>query len=164
MWEKLVNKIKQSLQLSGVSGWIAKSIALVIAGVFLIAGISKLKDVKSFEIVVASYGILPDSWVAIGAIALPVLEVVAAIGLIFNRKWALNLIGVMTLGFILVLSYGIWMGLDVDCGCFGVNDPEHSAFSQLRSALFKDILLLIAIGYLFVRSPKKIRFGQLKTN
>ena len=49
-----------------------------------------------------------------------------------------------------VLSYGIFLGLDIDCGCFGPEDPEAEAFHNLRGALFRDSLLMLAIGYLYL--------------
>ena len=53
--------------------------------------------------------------------------------------------------FICVLSYGIWLGLDIDCGCFGSNEPESSAFSGLREALLRDLLLLLPLLFLYAR-------------
>jgi len=49
--------------------------------------------------------------------------------------------------FIAVLIFGIHLGLDIDCGCFGPNDPEAEAFHDLRGALMRDFLLLLAVGY-----------------
>ena len=40
--------------------------------------------------------------------------------------------------FMAILGYGISMGLDVDCGCFGPEDPESKAFHGLRAALYRD--------------------------
>ncbi len=51
--------------------------------------------------------------------------------------------------FIGVLSYAIRLGLDIDCGCFGPEDPEHRAFAGLKLALFRDFLLFIPVLYLF---------------
>ena len=58
-----------------------------------------------------------------------------ALGLFFNRRWAKVWAAVLLILFIAVLGYGIWLGLDIDCGCFGPGDPEHDAFSGLRTAL-----------------------------
>jgi hypothetical protein len=55
----------------------------------------------------------------------------------------------MLLLFIGVLSYGLYAGLDIDCGCFGPEDPEHLAFSGLRTALLRDFLFCIPVLYSF---------------
>ena len=49
------------------------------------------------------------------------------------------LIFLLTLMFLLVLGYGIHAGLDIDCGCFGVNDPAGSALSSLRTSFIRNI-------------------------
>jgi hypothetical protein len=51
--------------------------------------------------------------------------------------------------FMVILGYGIWMGLDVDCGCFGPDDPETRAFHGLRSALVRDMIMMLSIFYLY---------------
>jgi hypothetical protein len=65
--------------------------------------------------------------------------------------------------FITILSYGIWLGLDVDCGCFGPEDPEAQAFHGLRLALVRDIIMMLGIFYLYYQrfrqivTPKRLR-------
>jgi hypothetical protein len=48
-----------------------------------------------------------------------------------------------------VLGYGIWMGLDIDCGCFAPQDPESKAFHGLWAALIRDMFIMPAIFYLY---------------
>ena len=123
---------------------------LTIAAVFLIAGIQKLIDPDSFVVLIDSYGLLWEPFLLPIAIVLPVTEIVCGIGIVFRKKWAVLGIAALTLMFIAILTYGIWMGLDVDCGCFGTGDPEYKAYSGLQSALIKDVVLLLGVGYLFV--------------
>ncbi|MDO9265193.1 MAG: hypothetical protein Q7U02_14580, partial [Desulfosalsimonadaceae bacterium] len=52
--------------------------------------------------------------------------------------------------FMAILEYGIRMGLDVDCGCFGVDDPEHRGFGSLRPALYRDMGMMAGIVYLYI--------------
>lgn len=136
-----LNLVKQPLYL--VITWIT-------ALVYLVAGIQKLIDPKTFVVLIDSYGLVWESLLLPIAILLPLCEIVSAIGLIFRKRWAIAVIGGLTLMFIAVLSYGIWLGLDVDCGCFGAGDPEHKAYSSLHSALIKDLVLLVGIAYLLV--------------
>ena len=97
-----------------------------------------------------SYGIVPDPLLMPVAIGLPLLEVVAAVGLMMDIRGSLTSIGALLLVFMAILGYGIWMGLDVDCGCFGPEDPESRAYHGLRSALYRDFIMLAGVLYLYV--------------
>ena len=117
--------------------------------VFLYAGVPKLIAWYEFAEVVNSYGILPENLAIPAAIAIASLEVVAALALVLGRVEGLWAIAGLMVLFIGVLSYSIWLGLDIDCGCFGPEDPEHRAFSGIRTALKRDFLLCIPVLYLF---------------
>ena len=118
--------------------------------VFLYAGGSKLLDPEAFSVLIDSYGIVPDPLLMPVAIGLPLLEVVAAVGLMIDIRGSLTSIGALLLVFMAILGYGIWMGLDVDCGCFGPEDPESRAYHGLRSALYRDFIMLAGVLYLYV--------------
>lgn len=130
-----------------------------LAGIFLFGGIPKLFDIDGFAQVIGAYGLLPDQLVYPFAVVLPLMEVVTAIGLIMGRPWSLVSTLLLYALFIFVLSYGILLGLDIDCGCFSTGEPEHKAFSGLRTALYRDIVFLIPLFFLFWVSKK----GFLKT-
>ena len=83
------------------------------------------------------------------AVGLPVLEVIAGIGLLLDVRGSLALITGLLVLFMVVLGYGIWMGLDVDCGCFGPKDPEAEAFHSLRPALYRDFVMITGVVYLY---------------
>ncbi len=123
--------------------WLDLGSRWLLAVVFLSAGIPKVADPETFAKIIGAYGLLPEMLLLPVAILLPLAEIGVAIALIFGRKEGLWGAGLMLLFFILVLGYGIQMGLDIDCGCFGPEDPEHEAFSGLRIALVRDLLLLI---------------------
>lgn len=71
------------------------------------------------------------------SILLPALEVAAGIGLLFDIEGCLSVIAALLCLLIAILGYGIWMGLDVDCGCFGPQDPEAKAFHGLRQSFYR---------------------------
>jgi uncharacterized membrane protein YphA (DoxX/SURF4 family) len=121
----------------------------ILSIVFLYSGISKLFDPRAFGVIIEAYGLMPEEWVMPVAIALPLLEVVTAVGLIWDVRGSLAVISGLLILFMLILGYGIHMGLDIDCGCFGPDDPEHRGFSSLRPALYRDILMLLGIIYLY---------------
>ena len=134
-------------------GVIERCSRLFLAGVFLIGGIPKLFDLDSFAKVIEAYGLLPEILISPVAVILPVAEVVTGVGLILGRKWSIYSSLGMMLIFMGVLSYGIWIGLDIDCGCFAVTDPEHDAFSGLRHALLRDVVFSVPLLFLlFINS------------
>jgi uncharacterized membrane protein YphA (DoxX/SURF4 family) len=119
--------------------------------VFIYAGAVKLSDPGAFAEVVDAYGLTPDFMIPFVALGLPALEVLAGIGLLFEVRGSLAAIAGMTILFLAVLAYGIAIGLDVDCGCYGPGDPEADAFQNLRTAFNRDLLLLAGIAFLYIR-------------
>jgi uncharacterized membrane protein YphA (DoxX/SURF4 family) len=110
---------------------------IFIAGLFLYAGVTKLADMAGFAQTIAAYRILPDPLVPCAAMGLPVVEILAGGGALFNRRWAiLGLTGIMIL-FLGVLSYGVAMGLNIDCGCFGTE--ANTAPKQADSTPMLDV-------------------------
>ena len=117
--------------------------------VFVWSGISKSLAPQQFAEVIAAYGLLPSALIFPTALSLIALEIVAAAGLLLEWRGSLTAITLMMILFLAVLGYGIYLGLDIDCGCFGPDDPEHIAFHNLRGAFVRDIFLLCACGYLY---------------
>jgi len=113
------------------------------------SGTTKLLHPQEFAVVITALGILPEGLIPVSVLIIPVLEIVAALGVILNLRGGLGLMSALLCLFMVVLGYGIYMGLDVDCGCFGPGDPEARAFQGLHSALYRDILMLAGIIYLY---------------
>ena len=130
--------------------WVERLSRWVLAAVMIIAAVPKLADPGGFAQVVGAYGLLPDVLVSPAAILLPLLELAAAVLLIRGRISGLWIAALLMLLFIAVLSYGISLGLDIDCGCFGPEDSEGKAFSNLRTALVRDLILCIPILFCLV--------------
>ena len=129
--------------------WIYKLLRWVIGGIFIYAGSVKLLEPGTFAVLIDAYGIIPESLLMPVAVALPALEIAAGIGLLFDIKGSLSIILALLALFIAVLGYGIWMGLDVDCGCFGPEEPEAKAFHGLRMTLYRDLVMLAIISFIF---------------
>lgn len=120
----------------------------VLAGVFVYSGVVKLADPSRFAEIIAGFGLLPDVLIFPLALLLPVIELVAGIGLVFALPGSLSAIALMLLIFIAVLLYGIHLGLDIDCGCFGPEDPEQ-AYKGLKAALARDALMMAAVLFVY---------------
>lgn len=136
-------------------------IRVLISVIFLWSGISKLMDPTEFAVVIDAYGLIPEVWILPLATSLPLLEMVFGLGLLLEIRGSLAVITGLLMSFLAILSYGIWLGLDVDCGCFGPQDPESKAFHSLRPALYRDVVMIAGVVYLYVwryyRSIKPIR-------
>ena len=118
-----------------------------VLGIFFIyAGAVKLLAPQTFATLIEAYGLVPEILLMPLAAALPAVEVAAGIGLLLNIRGSLGVIAALLLLFIAILAYGIWMGLDVDCGCLGPGDPEAEAFHGLRTSLYRDLAMLAIIA------------------
>ena len=135
--------------LRGIGMLFYRGVRYFLAAVFLWSGITKLLDPVSFGVLIDAYGLIPKTWVMPAAILLSSLEVIAGAGLILDIHGSLAIIAGMLILFIAILSYGIHIGLDIDCGCFGPQDPEAKAFHGLRTALYRDFILMAGVLYLY---------------
>lgn len=120
----------------------------VLAGIFVYSGSVKLVDPSRFAEIIAGFGLLPDALIYPFAVLLPFIELVAGIGLVFALRGSLPAIAVMLVMFIAVLLYGIHLGLDIDCGCFGAEDPEQ-AYKGLKAALARDAVMMAAVLFIY---------------
>jgi len=125
-----------------------RGIRWALAAVFLYSGVVKLADPQSFATVIAGFGLLPKALLFPVALLLPLLEVVAGIGLLFAVRGSLATVAGMLVLFMVVLAYGISLGLDIDCGCFGPEDPEQ-AYKSLRTAFIRDAAMLAAVVFVY---------------
>ncbi len=132
-----------------MSGWIYKLTRWILGGVFIYAGSTKLMAPKVFTVLIEAYGLVPESLLMPVAIGLPFLEVIAGFGLLFDIRGSLAVITGLLVLFMVVLGYGIWMGLDVDCGCFAPEDPEAEAFHGLRLSLFRDLVMTAGVFFIY---------------
>ncbi|GEM_PF-362650 len=149
-FQNLFDQIFQKM--SGISRKLDLLCRWLLAIIFLYAGIPKLLGLHDFAGVVNAYGLLPEVLAYPVAAIVASMEVVVAAGLVLKKKFALHLTLVLLSIFIGVLIYGIVMGLDIDCGCFAQDDPEFKAFSSLKIALIRDLILLVPLMYLYLQS------------
>ncbi len=136
-------------RLDEVLDWLYRVGRWTLGGIFIYAGGTKLLEPESFAVLVDAFGIIPKGLLVPMAFGLPILEVLGGIGLLFDIRGSLALITALLLLFMGVLGYGIWMGLDVDCGCFGPEDPEAEAFHGLRSSLLRDSVMVAGAMFLY---------------
>lgn len=140
--------------------WPYRIIRMCLAAVFLWSGITKLVAPNSFVVIIDSYGLIPKSWNLPAAVFLASLEALVGVGLGLDIRGSLVIVAALLCLFMVILGYGSWLGLDIDCGCFGPEDPEAEAYHGLRPALWRDFLMILGVVYLYawrhLRSVKPV--------
>jgi len=132
-----------------IPNWIYVLCRWVLGTVFIYGGSTKLIEPEIFATLIDAYGILPEIMLLPVAILLPAFEVIAGIGILFDIRGSLTAILGLLILFLLILGYGMAMGLNVDCGCFSPGDPEARAFHGLRQAFYRDLLMVLQVVFAF---------------
>ena len=129
---------------------------LILGGVFLYAGVSKVFDPGALAASIRSYELpLPEGFVTVGAHALPLLEILLGLYLLiglFSKASAWSASGLIVL-FSVVLIQGAVRGLEIDCGCFGSTTPTTA--SSLWVDVMRDLGLLALALQLVYAAPGK---------
>jgi uncharacterized membrane protein YphA (DoxX/SURF4 family) len=125
---------------------------LLLAAVFITAGVLKLKDPLGFTTDIANYQLAPALAPLLAAM-LPSLEIVVGIALLalgapWRRAAALCAAGLM-LVFTLAAGNAMARGLDVSCGCFGSSSGAVGWATVLRD------LALLAAAMVVVVSDRR---------
>src|SRR5256886_8894583 len=141
-----------------VKSFVWRILDLVIAAVFIYAGVLKVIDPVQFAHDIDNYKILPWT-VGVGlAFYLPWLEIFCGLALIVRRLYlgGLSILTALISVFLVATIAAKVRGLDITCGCFG-HASQHWNFS-VHLAL--DLLLLVALIFLLLRSRARFSFGM----
>ena len=120
---------------------------VVLAAVFIYAGVAKALDPAAFADSIDGYRLLPDPVGAALALYLPWLEIAGGLAVLWPRAR----LGALSLLFLLCLVFGIaiasaWVrDLNIGCGCFGGGAIGAAA---LRGSLLRSIALALLAGAL----------------
>ncbi len=90
---------------------------------FVGTGFVKLMDIPEFANHLGDFGIVPDGLVSAVAWLVSLTELMTGLGLMANVRGSLTAALILLILFTSVLTYGIVLGLDIDCGCLGPNLP-----------------------------------------
>ena len=137
--------------------WLDLLLGAGVGAAFVAAGLLKLTEPTAFARVIGDFGLVPKGLLLPTAVALPVLEIVGGVGLLRGRGWGLGLVALLDLLFMAVLAYGLSLGLDIDCGCFGPDEPEARYHGTMRQSLWRDAGFLAVLAYLFRRRRVRSR-------
>ena len=114
------------VNLKGLFALVAR---LVLAWVFIRAGLPKVQDPAVFAVSIDGFRIMSGSLTLWVAVVLPWLELIIGIGLLtpWLRRASAWLIAAL-LGLFITLHASAWArGLDINCGCFGetADSPDY---------------------------------------
>lgn len=126
------------------------AVRLVLAAVFALAAVTKLRALDEFTGVVHNYRVLPEVLVRPVAYGLPPLEAAIALGLLIDptRTLAAGGAAALLLGFALAMAVNILRGrVQIDCGCFASTLKQ-----QISWALVGRNVVLIGLALLAMPS------------
>ncbi len=120
------------------------ALRLILGITFLYAGIIKASASQAFAIALLPFTFIDSMWTGPLAMGLAWMEILAGLVVLTPRIYESGaaIIAGLCAVFIAVLSWALWNGYIVSCGCFG-EDTAPSAGKMLLS-IGRDILLLAA--------------------
>ena len=127
--------------------YLVLAVSLAMGGIFIYAGIDKIRDPLQFADSIAAFAILPAVFISLIALALPPFEI--ACGLLLLGPWTRRIgalaITLLSAVFFTALASALLRGLTLDCGCFGTGAPS-------RPRMWLELVLDMALfaGALFV--------------
>jgi Methylamine utilisation protein MauE. len=129
-------------------------LALLLAGIYIFAGGSKLLKVYLFKItILAYYPSLPGSLALMIAIIFPWVEILAGLSLILNwkAKYSSSFLFLLSLFFLIQITLSYSNILPYGCGCFGFGGPEKIGLYFV----FRDFFIMVLAGLVCWRVWKK---------
>jgi len=122
------------------------SFRLLIGGLFLYSGLSKIGQPYQFAAAIQAYQLLPQFLGGLGTVVIKWIETVGALALFFGWKPRSALVNLMLLlvVFVAVIGFTMFRGLDIDCGC-GLLSNRRVGWL----VLIEDLTLLLVISWLY---------------
>ena len=123
-------------------------IRIILFGIFALAGIGKLLDLRGSEKAVKEFGV-PEDLAKPFSVLLPVAEIFIAILLLFVQTSWLGAIGgfLLLLVFIGGMIFQMAKGNAPDCHCFGqIHSEPVSAKSLIRNAIFATLAFVLIVS------------------
>ena len=128
---------------------------VILGAIFIYASVNKLFHGEEFAKAIKNYEMMPLFTINILAIILPYVEFITGILLITGiYKKGSSAIAILSLVvFLIALTSAYARGLDINCGCFSLENT--SSKSDILARIFEDILMLIVALVVFIFSDKK---------
>lgn len=142
--------------------WCSTAARVVLAGVWVWAGIAKLRDPDAAARAVRAYDILPEGLVKPFAWGLPFVELALAVLLLLGiatrpAAWASAVLLLVFIGAAVSVSA---RDLQINCGCFGGGQSSTGAAGYMRD-LGRDGLLLCLSLLVAAGAPSRLALEGL---
>jgi len=134
---------------------------LLIGGLFVYASLYKILDPVAFALSIRNYGLLPEAWSNVAALALPWIEILAGGFLILGvqtKPSALLTTGMLAV-FVVAVCYAYATGLDIDCGCF--SSPSSSPGRVGLYHIFRDSALFLVSLFILIADRGHLSLADL---
>jgi len=144
-----------------VKSFVWRIVDLIIAAIFIYAGVLKVFDPVQFAHDIDHYQILPWSMAVGLAFYLPWLEIFCGLALTFRLfyRGALSILTALVLVFLVATIAAKVRGLDITCGCFG-HASENWSFP---AHLALDLAILAGLSALCYCSVARARASASPT-
>lgn len=119
---------------------------ILVGAVFAVAGLAKVGDPAAFAEDIHNFRLVPVALENLVALALPWVEIVAAVALVLGvraRAAAVLAAGLMA-AFTLGVIFAMGRGLDIECGCFGTSDGARVGLRKVVENVALLVLALVA--------------------
>lgn len=125
---------------------------LFLGGLFLFAAIIKMQDPHAFAVSISHYHLLPQPLWYPFALLLPCLEALCGVMLIlgFWVEDSAIVAGLMLIAFLSALVSAYIRGIQIECGCFSINQTGNSNILQ---AILRDLGLLLLVFQIIRSKP-----------
>jgi len=134
-----------------------KPVGRVVIGIlFIVAGTLKLLDPAQFLSDIQTFQLVPYSVAFAMALMLPWLEVISGIALALKKwRWGapVLLLGLM-IAFTGALIISAGRGLDISCGCFGVNEGNTTNYQFM---IMRNVCIITGLVWISWRKPAQLR-------
>lgn len=132
-------------------GWLALAARLLLAGVWLYAGASKVTDLAGSIRAVNAYQLMPYGAAQVVGAALPFVELTLGVLLLagLGQRFTAVASAVLLAGFVAGIGAAWARGLRIDCGCFGGGGAlAPGTTPRYGIEIARDLGLLLAAGVL----------------
>lgn len=107
-----------------ISRWPKRFVLVLLAGIFIWSGLSKMINPEAFALAVYRYHLLPGSLVNGVSLWISALEVLCAVIILGVPRWrnaALWILLFLLVIFTLAVSMSLLLGREMTCGCFSLS-------------------------------------------
>jgi len=144
---------------------IAIAIRILLGGLFLAAGLSKVGQPLQTLATVYSYQIVLPDWLAeTVAHTLPWMEILLGIGLLAGLWLPVTVVwsAAVLLVFTVLTAQAWWRELPIDCGCIDLSalHPALAVLSTPGGATLRNLVLLALCGVLFWCGRAPLQAGE----